>query len=515
MTSPKVEDGNRKWWTLFAVCLGAFMLLLDITIVNVALDSIRVDLGSTFSDLQWVVDAYALGLAALLLTFGSISDIFGRRRMFTLGIVGFTAASLMCALSTGPFMLNIARGVQGVGAAAIFATALALIAQEFHGKDRGAAFGAWGAATGSAVAVGPLVGGALTDAHGWQWIFLVNIPVGILIIALTLWKVPAHIPEKGLIRIDFPGLLTFSSGLFLLIYGLVRGNLDGWGSTRIVACLFLAAVLLLAFVVIELRVKHPMLDMSLFKRPAFIGASAAGFALSASIFSVFLYMTLYLQNVLMYSPWETGLRFLPQSILAFIIAIIAGKASARFSVRGLIGTGLLCVGAGLLWMASSLTETSNYLAFLPGLCLSGFGIGLTNPPLASAAVAVVPAERSGMAGGINSTFRQIGIATGIAGLGAIYQHQVEERVRSGLASALEPADAERVAHGLATGTSNAATDNLSVAVQNVSTQALRLGQVHGLDTILLIAAGIALGGAAVVFLTVRKKDFVSGGHAVD
>ena len=499
---------NRKWWTLLAVCIATFMLLLDVTIVNVALDSIEEDLDATFADLQWVVDAYALTLASFLLTFGSISDIFGRRRMFLAGIALFTVASLGCALATDPLMLNIARGVQGIGAAAMFATALALIGQEFHGKERGTAFGLWGATTGAAVAVGPVIGGALTHGIGWEWIFLVNIPVGVVAFALTAWKVPSHSGKRHVVRVDVAGLLTFSIGLFLLIFGLVRGNLDGWGSGRIVFCLFGSVALLVSFVVIELRSKSPMLDMSLFKVPTFVGASVAAFGLSASIFALFLYITLYFQNVLQYDPLQTGIRFLPVTVLSFVVAAMAGKASAHLPVKGLMGVGLLCVGIGLAMMGAMVSTTSGLDAILPGLCVCGFGIGLTNPPLASTAVGVVSPERGGMAGGINSTFRQVGIATGIAGLGAVFQHRVESRVLDSLSNALEPPDAQQIAQSITNGSTDQAIASLPTeAVKAVATRALADGFVNAFQTILYMGAAVALVSAIVVLITVRTKDF--------
>src|SRR4051794_40807894 len=283
-----------KWWTLVAVCLATFMLLLDVTIVNVALPSIERDLGASFSDLQWVIDAYALTLAAFLLTAGSIADLVGRRRVFVLGVGLFTTASLLCGLSHTPLLLNLSRALQGVGAAAMFACALALLAAAYQGRDRGTAFGIWGAVTGAAVAVGPLAGGILTEAIGWEAIFFVNIPIGAGVIALTLRNVAeTRNPAGG--RIDWPGLVTFSGALFLLIFALIRGNTEGWGSTMIVSMLIGAAVLLVAFVAVEALRDLPMLDLSLFRKPAFDGASIAAFVLSASMFSMFLYLTFYIQ----------------------------------------------------------------------------------------------------------------------------------------------------------------------------------------------------------------------------
>ncbi len=319
---------ERKWWTLVLSSIATFMLLLDITVVNVALPDIQRDLDASLSSLQWVVDAYSLMLAAFLLTAGSLGDRLGRRRVFSLGLGLFTFASFLCGISGDPTLLNLARGLQGIGGAAMFATSLALIGQEFHGKDRATAFGVWGATVGGAVAVGPLVGGLITEHLGWEWIFFVNIPIGLVAVALTELRL-ANVAAQDAQRIDLPGLATFSSGLFLLIFGLIRANPEGWGSATILASLGGSAALLLAFLAIEARSTHPMLDLSLFRKPAFNGVSAVAFCLSAGMFAMFLYLTIYMQGVLDFSPLETGLRFLPLTVLSFIASPISARLAAR------------------------------------------------------------------------------------------------------------------------------------------------------------------------------------------
>src|ERR1700742_1856605 len=334
---------ERKWWTLVLVSVATFMLLLDVTIVNVALPDIQRSLHASLSSLQWVVDAYSLMLAWFLLTAGSLGDRLGRPRLFTIGFGIFTVASFLCGISDDPTLLNLARGLQGIGAAGMFATSLALIGQEFHGKDRATAFGVWGATIGGAVAVGPLVGGVITETLGWEWIFFVNVPIGIVAMALTERKI-VNVFAKDPEPIDVPGLVTFSSALFLLIFGLIRGNPEGWGSTLIVACLVGAVALLALFLVIERRTRYPMLDLTLFRRPAFNGVSAVAFSLSAGMFALFLYLTIYMQGVLNYSPLEAGLRFLPLTVLGFVVAPISGALSHRIPIRVLLGTGLGIVG---------------------------------------------------------------------------------------------------------------------------------------------------------------------------
>jgi EmrB/QacA subfamily drug resistance transporter len=462
-----------KWWTLMVVCLSVFMLLLDITVVNVALPDIQRDLGSSFEDLQWVVDAYALALAALMLASGSLADLLGRRRIFVIGLLGFVTASLLCGLAGSPSFLNAARGLQGVGGAMMFATSLALIAQEFPPQERGTAFGIWGATTGFAVAVGPLVGGALTDAFGWEWIFLVNVPIGLITAAITLVRVPKSAERDPSARIDWGGLVTFSAGLFCLVFALIRGNDDGWESVKIVTLLVAAVALLAAFAAIELRRDQPMLDLRLFRVPTFTGAQIVAFSIHASMFSMFLYITLYMQNVLGYSPLETGVRFLPVSLLSFLAAPIAGKLAERYPVRAFLGGGLGLVGVGLLLM-SGIDPSDDWTTLLAGFIAAGIGIGFINPPLATAAIGVVEPQRSGAASGINSTFRQVGTAVGIAGLGAILQG--------------------RLTH--------------SLDAQGLSTGAARDAYIDAFNELLVVGAAVAFAGAALALVLIRRRDFV-------
>lgn len=499
---------RNKWWTLVTVCVATFMLLLDVTIVNVALRTIQDDLNSSFSDLQWVVDAYALTLASFLLVSGSLADIFGRKRVFMIGIVIFTVGSALCGLANDPLALNLSRAFQGVGAAAMFATALALLAQEFRGRERGTAFGIWGAITGAAVAIGPLIGGVLTDNFGWESIFLVNIPVGIIAVAFTLLYV-SDTHKTHRVRVDWAGFVTFSLALFCLIYALVRGGAEGWSSGMIVGAFVASAVLFIAFVLAEWKQASPMLDLRLFKKPAFIGASVAAWALSASIFSLFLYITLYFQNILLYSPTETGVRFLPNSILSFVIAALAGKASAHLPIRGLMSVGLFLIAVGLFLMGYLVNAESSYSAILVGLCITGFGVGMTNPPLASAAIAVVPPRQSGMASGISSTFRQVGIATGIAGLGAVFQHVINGDVESRLSSHIGAEGAAKVAEGVTNGQVGAAIQEHPEQAMVIA-DAVRASFIHGFNDIAYVAAGVAFLGAVVVAATVRTKDLHHG-----
>jgi EmrB/QacA subfamily drug resistance transporter len=497
-----------KWWTLVAVCIATFMLLLDITVVNVALPYIERDLNSSFEDLQWVIDAYALTLAAFLLTAGTVADRIGRRKVFVVGLVVFTVASALCGLAGTPLVLNLARGLQGVGGALMFATSLALLASAYTGPDRGTAIGIWGATIGGAVAVGPLVGGVLVDAIGWEAIFYVNVPIGIYAIALTMRRVhESRDPHAG--GADWLGTVAFSAALFLLVFGLIRGNAEDWNA-GIIACLAAAALLLVAFVVIERTVAHPMLELSLFRKPSFVGASVAAFVLSGSMFAMFLYLTLWVQNILGYTALEAGLRFMPITLVSFAVAPISGKLSESIGVRWFLAGGLAAVGLGELLMRG-LSPGDSWTALLIGFLIAGLGIGMTNPALATAAIGVVEPRRAGMASGINSTFRQVGVATGIALWGAIFQHVVSARFIEEAAKARlqkPPGVSGNVADFVSFGGAQKTGNATLIRVAETAFDA-------GLNHILLIAGVVALVGAALCALLVRPADFVEHAPAAE
>jgi EmrB/QacA subfamily drug resistance transporter len=496
----------RKWWTLVLVCTAILMLLLDITVVNVALPDIERELGADFTELQWVVDAYALTLATVVLTAGALADRFGRKRAFVTGVALFTGASLLCALATTPLFLILARALQGIGGATMFATSLALLSQEFHGRERGTAFGIWGATTGTAVAIGPLVGGLLTGIS-WRWIFLVNIPIGVLALAASVLRLgESSDPERS--RFDLAGFATFSGGLFLLVFSLLRGNDEGWSSALIVATLAGAAVLLAGFLAAELRQRRPMLDLSLFRKLTFVGAQTTAFGLSFAVFALFLYLTLYLQNVLGYSPLQAGLRFLPITALSFLVAPLSGKVSAYLPPRLLLGAGLGCAGLALLLM-HGLSSGSRWTALLPGFLLLGIGVGLTNPPLASVAIGVASPTRSGMASGINNTSRQVGIATGIATLGAVFQHHVQTAVAGALSSTPVASRGEEIGHAVATG-GGRAFGGAPPEVRARLAQVARTAFVGGLNEIFLVSAAVAFAAALLALAFVRRRDLVQG-----
>jgi EmrB/QacA subfamily drug resistance transporter len=501
-----------KWWTLIAVCVGTFMLMVDVTIVNVALPQIQVSLKSSFSDLQWVVDAYALMLAALLLTTGSLADLFGRRLVFVIGLAVFSVSSLLSGLAADPLWLNLARGAQGLGGAAMYSTSLALLGSAFQGRERGTAFGVWGAVTGIGVAIGPVVGGALTSAISWRWIFLVNVPVGVLAIGISLRRVEES-RHRDARRPDPAGVITFSGALGALVYALIKGNSLGWGSTVIVSCLAGTAGLLALFLVVEvLQPKNAMFDLQLFRKPTFTGGNIAAFALSGGLFSLFLFLTLYLQDVLRYSALQTGVRFLVVSGGILLTSGVAGRLTAHVPIRLLIAPGLALVGVGLLLMRG-LTVGSHWTHLIPGFILTGAGAGMINPPLASTAIGVVRPDRAGMASGINSTFRQVGIATGIAGLGALFQHTVSTRILTLLSGT--PGISSQAAHALAAGVSQGSGPGVvigAIPVQGraAAVGALRAGFVSGLNKVFLVGAALVFVGAVLTLLLIRSRDFEIG-----
>jgi EmrB/QacA subfamily drug resistance transporter len=499
---------DKKWWVLVTVCTGVFMLLLDITIVNVALPAIEHGFAASLSDLQWVISAYALTLAAFLLTAGSIADRFGRRLVFGVGVACFTVASFFCGLASGTMFLIIARAAQGVGGAIMFATSLALLAEAFRGRDRGVAFGVYGAVTGAAVAVGPVLGGAITSGLTWRWIFFVNLPIGIFTLIVTVLRVPESKDPRAAPP-DYAGFATFSLSLGALVYGLIQSTTNGWGSTEVVATLIASGVLFALFLLLEVRNSHPMLDLSLLRVPTFDGGLIAAFAISASLFSLLTYLVIYLQDVLGFSAFGAGLRFLPLSMAVFFTAAAAGRATSHVPRKWLIAPGFVLVGVGLLLMRG-MSVRSGWTQLLPGFIVGGVGSGLVNVPLVSTAVGVVHPSRAGMASGINSTLRQVGIATGVAALGALFAGQLRSTLLFRLrGTPLEP-HAGTIAQAVTSGNS-ATTSAVPAGLRRTAELASRQAFINGLDLILLIGAVLAFGAAFASLLLVREKDFVVAG----
>jgi EmrB/QacA subfamily drug resistance transporter len=498
---------DRKWWTLTAVSVATFMLLLDITVVNVALPSIRKDLNASFTDLQWVLDAYALTLAALVLTAGSLADRLGRRRIFAWGLVIFSLASLLCALAPDPTSLNVARAIQGVGGAAMFAVSLALVAQEFAaGRERGVAMGWYGATIGVAVAIGPLVGGALTDWLGWESIFYLNVPIGAVTLVVTFTRLRES-RDPNATRVDWAGVAAFSASLFLLVLALVRGNDEGWTSTLILSLLAGSAALMAAFVWIEVRVSEPMLPLGLFRRRAFTGVQIAAFGVSSSLFALFLYLTLYMQNYLGLTPFGTGLRYLPVTVVSFLASPIAGLLLSRVAARVLLGVGLAAVGLGL-YLMGGINPGDEWTTLLAGFVIAGAGVGLINPVIADVAVSVVPERQSGMAAGINDTFRQVGISVGIAVWGAIFVGRGADEVReltAGTAAASGNHPRELV-EAASSGNLNQVLAAFPPQSRQAVANAAREGFLVGFNEVVFLGSLVCFTSAALAVWLVRERE---------
>jgi EmrB/QacA subfamily drug resistance transporter len=428
-----ITEDNRKWWTLGAMCFALFMIMLDNTVVNVALPSIQRDLHASISGLEWTINGYTLSFAVLLATGGRLGDIFGRRRMFLFGVVIFALSSATAGFAVNSTDLVISRVVQGVGAALMMPATLSIITDAFPASERGKAMGMWAGVSALALAVGPVVGGALTEHVSWRAIFYLNIPVAIGAVTAALFavresrdtSVGREVDYAGVVgrEVDYAGVVVLTAALTALILALVEGNEWGWGSTEIVALLIGAVIGLAAFVAIELRVKVPMVEFRFFSDRNFLGAVVVALIVSFSMLGVFFFLALYMQNILHYSPLEAGVRFLPSTLMIVGVAPVAGRLADRFGPRWLIAAGLAIVAASL-YSFSGIAVDSGYLDLLPGFMLLGIGIALTMSPMTSAAMNAVPVEKAGIASGVLSMFRMVGGSLGVAVTGAIFQGAV-------------------------------------------------------------------------------------------
>jgi EmrB/QacA subfamily drug resistance transporter len=454
-------EENRKWLTLAAVSFGLFMIMLDNTVVNVALPAIQRDLEASLSELQWVVTGYALTFAAFMLIGGKVADAYGRRLIFVIGIVVFTVASLACGLAESGDQLIAARVLQGVGAALMNPATLSIIAATFPPAQRGAAIGIWAGVSALALAIGPLVGGVLTEHLSWHWIFFVNIPVGVLGIVASFLLIDESRDETHE-RLDLPGLASSGIGLFALTYGLIEANNHGWTSARILGAFAVALVALSSFVLLERFQRAPMLPLELFRNRTYTGANVVVLLVALAMFGVFFFMSLYMQQILGYSAVETGAAFLPMTILIILVAPIAGKTADRIGSRSLMTVGMVLVALQLLYL-SRLGVDATFSNLLPGFVVGGVGMALTMPTSAAAATRAVPVEKAGVGSAVLNAFRQVGGSLGIALMGAI------------------------VATEVGTGRTPEAF-------------------MQGFENALQVAAGIAIAGAVVAYLLVRPHE---------
>jgi EmrB/QacA subfamily drug resistance transporter len=464
MKSRILDPENRKWWTLGAVAFGLFMIMLDNTIVNVALPSIQRDLNIGISELEWVFNGYALTFGVLMLTGGKLADMMGRRRIFIVGLVIFTLASLFCGLATSAAWLIGARVVQGVGSALMNPATLSIITATFPPRQRGMAIGIWAGVSGMALAIGPLLGGLITQHWSWNWIFFINVPVGIVGIVVARLAIDESRDTSANQRLDLPGLLSSAIALFALTYGLIEANTYGWTSARILSLFAVAAIGFVVFIVLELRQRAPMLDLKLFKNGTFAGANSVMLLVGVAMFGVFFYNSLFIQNILGYSAVQTGATFLPMTLLIILVAPLAGKFSDRVGSRWLMGGGMILLAISLL-IFSRLNASSTFWDILPGLLVGGIGMAVVMTPTTAAAMGSVPVDKAGVGSAVLNTGRQVGGALGIAVMGAI------------IAAAV-----------------TAVPGTPAAAAQFVT------GYQHALE----VAAGIALVGALLSVATVRK-----------
>ncbi|MFT8390301.1 MAG: MFS transporter [Sporolactobacillus sp.] len=526
----KQTQAKHRWWVLTAVCFGLFMSLLDVTIVNVALPVIQHDLNASFASIEWVISAYTLVFAVALVTASRLGDIYGRKTLFIIGLGIFTIGSLFCGLSSYFTLfglshsqtLNIFRGVQGLGGSAMMPLSLAIISSSFIGKQRGIAIGIWGGVSGLATAIGPLIGGFLVDALNWQSIFYLNVPVGLLGIAISLWAIPQSRDESAAGKIDVFGLITFTAFMFCTIYGLIRVNESGmgWTSPTIIWLGAIAAVSLIVFIIGESRIQNPMIDPRLFKVPSFTGAGVAGFCLSAGMYALFLYISLYFQNILGYDAFNAGLRLLPFCVLSLMLGPVAGALMAKVQPKWLAVVGLLFLGVGV-WMMGGISasdKAADWVILVPGLMIAGFGNGIVNPPISNLAVGTVARQRSGMASGANGVLRQMGIAFGTAIFGAVlsnrYAAVLHDKINALNAPYLTAAMKQKISDGLVkagplAGSSGFKDASLTYQHNPLFGSMQQIGReafMNGTVTVIHIASVILFIGALCSLLLIRQKD---------
>jgi EmrB/QacA subfamily drug resistance transporter len=469
-------DENRKWWTLGALCFALFMIMLDNTVVNVALPAIQRELGITRAELEWTVAAYALTFASLLLTGGKLGDLFGRRLIFVIGLIVFTTSSLFCGLSSSGAELITARAVQGIGAALMMPATLSIISATFAVRERGMAIGIWAGVSAMALAIGPLLGGVITEHISWNWIFYVNVPIGIAGVVAAILVVPESKDTSREQRLDLPGVLTSGIGLLAIVYALIEANQYGWTSARILGLLVIGAVALAAFVLLEMHQRLPMLDLSLFRSGTFAGANLVAILVTLAMFGIFVFFPIYMQTFLGWSPIQAGAALLPWTLMIVVFAPIAGKLSDRVGSRWLMAGGMSVVAVCCL-LLSTVTLHSGFWNMVPAFLLGGLGMSFVMTPMSAAAMGAAPVDKAGVASGVLNTFRQVGVALGIGVMGAIVADRAAAAARGGAT----PPEAF----------------------------------VHGLTFGMRVSAAICFGGAIAAGILVRRYRHADASHPVE
>jgi EmrB/QacA subfamily drug resistance transporter len=493
---PGLTEENRRWWTLGAMCFALFMIMLDNTVVNVALPSIQRGLHATTSSLEWTVNAYTLTFAVTLVTGGRLGDLFGRRKMFLFGVAVFGASSFMIGLAQSDIWLIAFRATQGVGSGFMMPATLSIITNTFDAKERGRAIGTWAGVSAMALAIGPVVGGFLVQEVSWQSIFFLNVPVAIIAIAVTLLAARDSRDETAIREIDGPGVATLTIGLGALVLGLVQSNEWGWGSTRVLGLFVLALVSLAAFVTVERRRRAPMVDFAFFKSRSFLGANVVAFIVSFAMFAMFFFLALYMQDVLRYSPLQAGVRFLPSTVLIMITAPIAGRLADRIGPRPLMTFGLTLVAGALFWL-TGITTHSGFGFLLVSFILMGFGMGCTMSPMSTAAMNSVEVTKAGVASGILSMVRMVGSTFGVALLGAIIATLGRSHLQT-LLPRLSSSERGKLVGALGSG---AGGGHLPAHIAT----AMSRTYVYALSNALYVASGFALLGAVLAWVLVAPR----------
>jgi EmrB/QacA subfamily drug resistance transporter len=494
----RLNEGNRRWWTLGAMCFALFMIMLDNTVVNVALPSIQDDLEASLSGLEWTVNVYTLTFAVLLVTGGRLGDILGRRRMFLFGVMVFAASSAAIGLAPDQGWLVAGRAIQGIGAAFMMPATLSIISVTFPPEERGRAIGTWAGVSALALAIGPVVGGALAEYVSWRAIFFLNLPVAVGAVAVTLFATRESRDETMRHTIDWPGIGVLSLGLTALVLALVEGNSWGWGSPEIVALFAVAAIGLVTFALVEPRVREPTVDFSLFRSRTFLGTNLVAFVVTFAMLAMFFFLALYLQNILGYSAVEAGVRFLPTTLMIVLIAPIAGRLTDRIGPRPLIVTGLLLTAVAL-FLQTRIDVDSGYGLLLPAFIVMGIGIALVMSPMSTAAMNAVPPEKSGVGSGILSMSRMVGATFGVAAIGALFQHLASDRLAQDLAqTGISAAQQERIVDNLGAG-------NEAAGLPPQAAEAAHEAFIHALSNGMWLSAGVAALGALLALWLIGPK----------
>jgi EmrB/QacA subfamily drug resistance transporter len=493
----RLSESNRRWWTLGAMCFALFMVMLDNTVTNVALPSIQRDFDASLSALEWTINAYTLTFAVLLVTGGRLGDIFGRRRIFLIGVGVFAFASATIGFAPNDGWLVGSRALQGVGAALMMPGTLSIITNAFPPQERGRAIGIWAGVSAIALAIGPLVGGWLTEAVSWRAIFFLNIPVAAGAITVTLFAAEESRDETADHRLDYPGIATLTTGLTALVLALVEGNAWGWGSPQIIGLFSLAAVSFVGFVLLEPRVREPMVDFTFFRSRTFLGANVVAFIVTFSMLATFFFIALYMQNILGYSAVEAGVRFLPSTLMIVLIAPLAGRLTDKVGARPLMVAGLSLATLSL-FLQTRIGVDTGYELLLPAFILLGIGMALVMSPMSTAAMNAVSPDKAGVASGILSMSRMVGGTFGVAAIGALFQHLARSDLQNELAgTGVTAAAREHIVENLGSGSIGGLTPQAAEAAHNAF--------IHALSTGMWLAAGVAAVGVLVALFTIDAK----------